>query len=168
MTALPDDPDAIFHLTTPAEWAAARDSGEVVPAGFAEEGFVHCSTGRQLASTIDRHFAGHDELVLLRLRADAVQATSVGRRAGPGRTSRTCTGRWSSATWTRRSAGVAPEHDRAPAPLRRPLDLGAAGVGRHHRVELFVEHAAERHHATGPAGGDFPAQWDPKLGIHVT
>lgn len=60
-------PVVVFHLTDPARWDAAQTTGEIVPPGFAEEGFVHCSTGDQLAGTIERHFAGVDELVLLEL-----------------------------------------------------------------------------------------------------
>jgi len=74
LAGLPDDPEAIFHLTTPAEWAVAQDTGSVVPAGFASEGFVHCSTAAQLAGTIARHFAGQDALVLLRLHPSEVEA----------------------------------------------------------------------------------------------
>jgi uncharacterized protein (DUF952 family) len=84
MTDLPEDPTAIFHLTTPAEWAVAQEQGEVVPAGFAAEGFVHCSVGEQLASTIDRHFAGYDELVLLRLDPDAIAADVRWEEGRPG------------------------------------------------------------------------------------
>ena len=86
MTTLPDDPDAIFHLTTPSEWAVAHDSGSVVPAGFAAEGFVHCSTSAQLAGTIERHFGGHDELLLLRLHLDAIQADLRWEESRPGST----------------------------------------------------------------------------------
>jgi uncharacterized protein (DUF952 family) len=84
VTGLPEAPDAIFHLTTPAEWAAAQQSGEVVPAGFAAEGFVHCSVAEQLASTIDRHFAGRDELVLLRLDREAIAADVRWEEGRPG------------------------------------------------------------------------------------
>ncbi|MEQ1788037.1 MAG: DUF952 domain-containing protein [Acidimicrobiales bacterium] len=59
--------DSIFHLATPAEWAAARASGSVAPASLTSEGFVHCSTEAQVAGTIDAHFGGIDELVLLRV-----------------------------------------------------------------------------------------------------
>ncbi len=59
--------EAIFHLATPEGWATATATGEVAPESLASEGFVHCSTEAQLASTIERHFAGVDELVLLRL-----------------------------------------------------------------------------------------------------
>lgn len=64
MTAAP-----IFHLATPEEWATAQASGAVAPASLTAEGFVHCSTEVQLEDTIQRHFAGVDELVLLRLDA---------------------------------------------------------------------------------------------------
>ena len=84
MSGLPEDPGAIFHLTTPAEWIAAQGSGEVVPAGFAAEGFVHCSTAEQLASTIERHFAGLDELVLLRLEPEAIAADLRWEEGRPG------------------------------------------------------------------------------------
>jgi uncharacterized protein (DUF952 family) len=84
LTGLPDDPDAIFHLTTPAEWAEAQERGEVVPAGFSAEGFVHCSVSEQLASTIERHFAGHDELVLLRLDRDAIAEDVRWEEGRPG------------------------------------------------------------------------------------
>lgn len=57
----------IFHLTTPEAWARAQTEGQVVPPGFADEGFVHCSTPEQLDGTIERHFEGVDELVLLRM-----------------------------------------------------------------------------------------------------
>jgi uncharacterized protein (DUF952 family) len=64
---LPGGPDEIFHLALPEGWADAERTGTVVPPGFADEGFVHCSTGAQLAGTVARHFAGIDQLVLLRL-----------------------------------------------------------------------------------------------------
>lgn len=67
MTDETDETDVIFHLTTPEAWASAQATGEVVPPGFATEGFVHCSTPHQVEGTIARHFAGHDELALLQM-----------------------------------------------------------------------------------------------------
>jgi uncharacterized protein (DUF952 family) len=58
---------AIYHLASPEEWEAAQATGVVAPPSLATEGFVHCSTADQLVDTIERHFAGVDELVLLRL-----------------------------------------------------------------------------------------------------
>lgn len=84
MTALPGPEDALFHFTTPREWGAAQVTGTIVPAGFADEGFVHCSTGAQLAGTIERHFGGHDELVLLRLVDDHVAPDLRWEESRPG------------------------------------------------------------------------------------
>jgi uncharacterized protein (DUF952 family) len=60
-----DEP--IFHLTSPAAWAQAQVSGELAPPSLAAEGFIHCSTSTQVPGTIERHFAGVDELLLLEL-----------------------------------------------------------------------------------------------------
>lgn len=54
----------ICHLATPAEWEAAQTSG-VVTSTYESEGFVHCSTPAQAVATIERHFAGVDELLVL-------------------------------------------------------------------------------------------------------
>ena len=74
----------VVHLATPAEWATARATGAVRPASLAAEGFVHCSTPAQLASTIERHFPGVDELVVLRLDVDAVAADLRWEEGRPG------------------------------------------------------------------------------------
>ena len=84
LAGLPGPDDAVFHLTTPQGWAEAQTAGEVVPPGFADEGFVHCSTGAQLAGTIERHFAGQDELVLLRLHVDALEPDLRWEEGRPG------------------------------------------------------------------------------------
>lgn len=76
--------EAIFHIATPESWAAAQAVGEVAPFSLADEGFVHCSTESQLEGTIARHFGAHDELVLLRLRRDALDAELRWEEAGHG------------------------------------------------------------------------------------
>jgi uncharacterized protein (DUF952 family) len=61
----------IIHLATVEEWAEAQARGNVAPASLAAEGFIHCSRPDQVAATIDRHFGGVDELVLLHLDPEA-------------------------------------------------------------------------------------------------
>src|SRR3546814_11670771 len=81
-------PDDVFHITTAAGWAGAQSDGEVAPASLADEGFVHCSTGDQLTGTIERHFPGATDLVVLRLRRALLdpelrwEARSEERRVG--------------------------------------------------------------------------------------
>ncbi len=75
---------AIFHLATPAQWAAAQATGSVDPPSLVAEGFVHCSTNEQLDGTIARHFAGIDELVLLRLHEDGLGGALHWDESRPG------------------------------------------------------------------------------------
>ena len=53
----------IYHIATTADWEARGDT--YAPAGWREEGFVHCSTDEQLVRTANRFFAGRHDLTLL-------------------------------------------------------------------------------------------------------
>jgi uncharacterized protein (DUF952 family) len=77
---------AIFHLATPEEWAVAQATGAVAPPSLASEGFVHCSREEQLEGTIGVHFAGVDELVLLRLHEDGLGDALRWEESRPGET----------------------------------------------------------------------------------
>jgi len=77
-------PPRVFHLTTPEAWSAAEATGQLVPDGYASEGFVHCSTLEQLVGTIERHFAGVDELRLLELDGEAVAGGLRWEESRPG------------------------------------------------------------------------------------
>ena len=73
MTSADDlEPKALFHLATAAEWAIYESDGVIWPASLRTEGFVHCSWGRQVAGTVDRHFARVDGLLALRLDPSAL------------------------------------------------------------------------------------------------
>ncbi len=76
--------DAIFHITTPAEWGEAQITGVFTPASLTTEGFVHCSTGAQVEGSIARHFGDHDELVLLELRHDTIADALRWEEGRPG------------------------------------------------------------------------------------
>lgn len=75
---------AIFHLATPEQWAATEASGLIAPPSLTAEGFVHCSTADQLEGTIRRHFAGVDELVILRLHEDGLDGHLRWEESVPG------------------------------------------------------------------------------------
>jgi uncharacterized protein (DUF952 family) len=62
----------IFKIVPRAEWDAAGERYEGLAHDRAD-GFLHFSTGPQLAETLRRHYAGQDDLVLV-----AVDATSLG------------------------------------------------------------------------------------------
>ena len=56
----------IYKILTPAQWADMRADGALTPQGVdAADGYVHFSTAAQLTETLDKHFTGHGDLVLL-------------------------------------------------------------------------------------------------------
>ncbi len=75
-------PRSLYHVTTPAEFAAARRSSAHTPASLASEGFVHCCYRHQLAGVLERYFRGAGELALLEFDARAVPV--VRHEAAPG------------------------------------------------------------------------------------
>lgn len=62
---------AVYKILTPAAWDALCESGVLTPDGVdAADGFVHFSTAAQVGETLDKHYAGHGDLVLLAVDAD--------------------------------------------------------------------------------------------------
>ena len=71
----------IFHITLPADWEQAQRDGAITMSTrgvtLAEEGFVHCSYGDQVAATAARIFGDLDEVVVLRIDPDLVTSPIV-------------------------------------------------------------------------------------------
>lgn len=64
--------DIVYKILPQADWLALERDGQLPLTGTdARDGFVHLSTAQQLAGTLQQHFAGADNLVLLAL--DATQ-----------------------------------------------------------------------------------------------
>lgn len=57
----------IYHVTTQKEWDQAKKKGEYQPAGFDQEGFIHCSIERQVPGVLDRFYQGQTGLVKLKI-----------------------------------------------------------------------------------------------------
>jgi uncharacterized protein (DUF952 family) len=57
----------IYHVTTQKEWEQAKINGEYKPAGYDEEGFIHCSIDRQVEGVLDRFYKGQTGLVKLKI-----------------------------------------------------------------------------------------------------
>jgi len=64
--------EPLFHIALAAAWARAADP--YVPADFAREGFIHCSTPQQVMRVADRLFRGRADLVLLMIDVDRINA----------------------------------------------------------------------------------------------
>jgi uncharacterized protein (DUF952 family) len=57
----------IYHITSAAEAARAKQAGEYVPEGFAREGFIHCSYADQVDGVLRRIFHGRTGLVVFEI-----------------------------------------------------------------------------------------------------
>ena len=78
--------ESIHHIALRAEWEAGKkDPRGYAPAGFASEGFIHCSFATQVSESLRKHFRGKKDLCLLtidpeRLRCPlVVEGTSADR-----------------------------------------------------------------------------------------
>ncbi len=59
--------DLILHITSKQEWLAAHQRGEYIAPSLATEGFVHCSTEKQVLHVANAFYRGKNDLVLLML-----------------------------------------------------------------------------------------------------
>ena len=57
--------ETILHLTARADWQAAQAAGQYTAPSLAGEGFIHCSTRKQIATVANRFYAGQHGLVVL-------------------------------------------------------------------------------------------------------
>jgi uncharacterized protein (DUF952 family) len=63
----------IYKVLRSAEWIEAQASGSFAGSpDDARDGFIHCSTAEQLQGTLERHFAGEENLVVLEVDAAAL------------------------------------------------------------------------------------------------
>ena len=57
----------ILHITSHAEWNEAQLRGEYVAPSLETEGFIHCSTEKQVLHVANAFYRGCNDLVLLKL-----------------------------------------------------------------------------------------------------
>jgi uncharacterized protein (DUF952 family) len=57
----------ILHITSKKEWLEARERGGYVAPSLQTEGFIHCSTEKQVLHVANAFYRGRTDLVLLKL-----------------------------------------------------------------------------------------------------
>ena len=63
----------IYKILRAPEWQALREAGQSTGAPIdVADGFVHISTGEQVAGTVDKYFAGQADLFVLALDSEAM------------------------------------------------------------------------------------------------
>lgn len=68
----------IYHVTTEAEWEAAKKAGAYNSPSLQAEGFIHCSAdGKQVAGVLERYFSGKANLVKLVIDTDKLKSRYI-------------------------------------------------------------------------------------------
>jgi uncharacterized protein (DUF952 family) len=57
----------ILHITSRNEWKAAQERGEYKAPSLETEGFIHCSTEKQVAHVANAFYHGQNDLLLLKI-----------------------------------------------------------------------------------------------------
>jgi uncharacterized protein (DUF952 family) len=61
----------VYKICTRLDWRRAQQFGELIPSDDdARDGFIHLSRLHQLKGSLERHFAGQADLVLLAVRVE--------------------------------------------------------------------------------------------------
>jgi len=57
----------ILHITSHAEWIEAQTRGEYIAPSLKTEGFIHCSTEKQVLHVASAFYRGRTDLLLLKI-----------------------------------------------------------------------------------------------------
>lgn len=68
---------SIYHILNRKQWGKAEKSGSYAPDSLEKDGFIHCSTKKQVIPTANRRFRGSKDLLLLVVNPKKVKAEIV-------------------------------------------------------------------------------------------
>ena len=76
-TSTPTDP-SIFKIFTPEHWDFLNETGQTLGSAHDQaDGFLHFSTARQLAGTLDKHYANSGPLILARIPVESLNSEAL-------------------------------------------------------------------------------------------
>lgn len=64
----------IYHITTKDEWLNAQANGEYTAPSLKSEGFIHCSTDKQVPHVANAFYRGRNDLILLKLDENRIKS----------------------------------------------------------------------------------------------
>ena len=68
-----NDKSLIFKVVSAQQWSVATEQGEFLGAAIdLTDGYIHFSTAQQLRETVEKHFAGQSDLLLVSVDADSL------------------------------------------------------------------------------------------------
>ncbi len=67
----------IYHITTVAEWNAAKKTGVYEHPSLKSEGFIHCSLDHQIPGVLERYYPGINDLIKLSIDTDKLSSKCI-------------------------------------------------------------------------------------------
>ncbi|NPV56617.1 MAG: DUF952 domain-containing protein [Anaerolineae bacterium] len=67
----------IYHIAREDDWQSGLMAEQYLPAEFAADGFIHCSTHEQVLRVANRFYRGQSDLVLLEIDPERVEAEVI-------------------------------------------------------------------------------------------
>ncbi len=67
----------IYHILDRKDWEKAKEKGFYAPDSLKKNGFIHCSTKKQVIPTAKRRFRGRKDLLLLVINPKKVKTKIV-------------------------------------------------------------------------------------------
>jgi uncharacterized protein (DUF952 family) len=64
--------ETILHICERINWENALKNGSYQPASLQSDGFIHCSTPKQILGVANSFYTGRQDLLLLQIKLDAV------------------------------------------------------------------------------------------------
>ena len=74
----------IYHHITKLAWKEAQEKGIYVPKSYKQEGFIHCSTRKQVIPTANRKLKGISDLYVLIINTSMVKPKIIFEKASNG------------------------------------------------------------------------------------
>ena len=74
----------IYKVLTEEEWQAANSSGEINTSLDQKDGFIHFSTSKQLALTLNLYFKDHKKVILLQIDNQSIKNNLVFEKPSSG------------------------------------------------------------------------------------
>jgi uncharacterized protein (DUF952 family) len=60
-------PELIYHICPRSDWLTAQETGFYTVPSLETEGFIHCSFAAQVQESLQLHFQGQTDLLLLKI-----------------------------------------------------------------------------------------------------
>lgn len=67
----------IYHILSKEEWQKSKKLKYYIPASFKQDGFIHCSTRKQVLATANRRYSRRRDLLLLVINAEKIYVKIV-------------------------------------------------------------------------------------------